>query len=366
MPKMEQQEVKAEGECDMLSVQPAPQREDMPKTETEDTVMSDRNTTEVQSQDQALDGVVDMQIISKKEFDNLPDSDLPRDFMVAASKSLGENSVERKPDIESIKVQVVVLDDQLGDTARDRGLEQARAQLATTKQALQNGKAHWRRQNEMVKNLRADLKQSKDKVRDVKAINSDLQEKLVTSQKELTMCRDDLFNLQPMVQVADSTIVEALEIVDQEVVSWIETEVASYEKTHPGAEEEHIFSVGDNRDAAIFLAHHPGAGEHFARYLVYRFLQANLFGRKYNLLGLKGKTAQLLQEAEHSMANFDPPRGTSYLDNGVNISATDDRQILLASQHGVRRHCRLLLPLKNANISGKSNFKKLTTTYSGN
>lgn len=355
---MNQEEVETGGEYDMLSVQPPPQKEDMPKTESEDVVMSDQNIAEVQSQNQALNGVVDMQIISKDEFHNPRDSELAKDLRTGASKSLGETSVEKKPDNESLKVQVVVPDDQLGHTDRGRELKQAQAQLETTKQALQKGKAQWKRQNEMVKKLRADLKESKDKVRDMGAINSDLQDKLDTSQEELTRCRDDVFSLQPMLQVADSTIVEELEIVGQEVVHWIETEVTSYEKAHPGAEEEHIFSVGDNRDAAIFLAHHPGAGEHLARYLVYRFLQANLFGRRYNLLGLRGKTARLLQEAEHSMANFDPPRGTSNLGNGVSISATDDRQILLASQHGVRRHCRLLLPLWNVKISGKSNCKR--------
>lgn len=318
----------------MLSVKPSSQKEDMPKTESEDAVMSDQKIAEVQSQDQALDDVDDMQVISEDQFNNPRGSELAKDHKAAASELPGETSVKQKSNTEGLRVQVRVLNDQLGaidrdQQIRDRELKQAQAQLATTKQALQKSKAQWKRQNEVVKKLRANLKESKDKVRGMGVTNSDLQEKLVTSEEELTRCRDDVFSLQPMVLVADSTIVEELEIVREGVVHWIETEVTSFEKAHPEAEEEHIFSVGDDEEAAIFLAQHPGAGEHLARYLIHRFFKANLFGSRYDVLGLTEETARLLQKAEHSMAHADPPKGTSYLDNGVSNSTTDDRQILL-------------------------------------
>ena len=367
---MQEQDAEARGEYDALSLQLTPQKEDMPITKSEDTVMSDQSPTEVHGHGLSSDDMGDLQFITKDEFDNSSDNDLVEDLK-GASKHLEKTDVEQKPHIESVKSKEAALDDQLGAAHRDqqnleRKLEDTQKELAKTKKAWLGSKARWRRQNETIKGLRADLQEIKDNVRGVEAINEDLQDKLAASQQELTNCRDDLYSLQPMVPVADSSIVNELEIISQKVVHWIEAEVTLYEKAHPETKEEHIFSVGDNHGAAMFLQHHPGAGEHLARYLIHRFFQGNLFRRRFKLLGVTEETAQLLQKAEHAMAKFDPPRGTSDLVNVVNAAATNERQVLLVSQHGVRRRCRLLLPLGTANRSGNNNYKRSTTNYSRN
>lgn len=362
VPEMREQDAEASGEYDVLLLQPPPQEEGMPTTEPEDADMSDQPPTEVQKQVQPLDDMADLQLITKNEFERKPGRKLVRGLRTAP-KRLEKTIGKQKTNIESLEVKVDVLDGQLGDANRyqqncERELKDTQAQLATTKKALQASKGCWARQNGTVQRLRADLQQSKDAARSVAATNSDLQGKLVASQEALTKCRDDLFRLQPMAEVADSSIVKELEIVSQEVVHWIEAEVAAFEKAHPEAGPEDIFSVGKNKGVATFLQHHPAAGEHLARYLIHRFFRANLFGRRFYLLGLTEGIAQLLQKAEHSMAKLDPPRGTSDLKKEVSATAADNRQILLVSQHGVRRHCRLLLPLTNANRSGHNNYKR--------
>lgn len=319
----------------MLSVQLPPQKEDMPEIEYNDVVMSDPNPTEVQSQDQASDGMDEIQVITRDAFDNPRDGESAKD-LIAASELLGETAVKQKPDIESLLIKVDVLGNKLEAAHRDQQsiaseLGKTQTRLADTAQALLKSKERARTQSGTIKKLQADLKESKGNVRAEKAINSDLQEKLATSRVELTKCMDDVFSLQPMIPVADSRVVKELEIVGQEVVHWIETEVGTFEKAHPEAGEDFIFSVFNNRDAAIFLKDQPGAGEHLARYLIHRFLKVNLFGRKFNLLGLTKEIAQMLQNVEHSMAKFDPPRGTSDRESGVSATTTDNRQVLLVS-----------------------------------
>ena len=314
---MREQQAEAGGEYDVLLLQPSAQKEDMSMTESEDTVMSGQAPIEIRSQDQPVDDIVDLEVIIKDEFEGSSGRKLPKRLR-AASRRLRKSVQKQKTKIESLQVKLDALEDQLADANRDQKnyrheLKDTQTQLATTKRALQASKARSTRQNETIKGLRTDLKESKDLVRNVKVINRELKDNLAASQEELCRCRDDLFSLQPMAQVADSSIVRELEIVSQEVVHWIEAEVATFGKAHPEAEPEHIFSVGNNEDAAMFLQHHPAAGEHLARYLIHRFLQASLFGQRFHLLGLKEETAQSLQKAEHSMRKFDPPRGTSDL-----------------------------------------------------
>lgn len=359
---MQEQDSEAGGGYDVLSSQPPAHKEDMPTADSEDAVMSGQASTEVQSQGQALDDLGELQLITKDEFERPRDRKLVKRLR-AASKRLEETVQKQKTKIESLKIKIDDLEDQLKDADRyhqsyDHELKDKQAQLAITKQALQASKARWRRQNGTVQGLRTDLKESKDIVRNVEAFNSDLEDKFAASQEELSRCKDDLFSLQPMAQVADSSIVRELEIVGQEVVHWIEAEVAAFMTANPQAEPEHIFSVGKDKNAAIILQHHPAAGEHLARYLVHRFFQANLFGKKFYLLGLTEETAQSLQKVEDTMGKIDPPRGTSSLDKIVGVVATDDRKILLVSQIGGRRHCRLLLPPRNANSSWKNNYKR--------
>ena len=361
-PRIQEEEREAGGWYDVLSSQTSLQTEGMPTTESEDAIKSDQASTEVPSQGQTLDDVDDPQLITKNELERRCDRNMTKNHG-AKPKRPRNTVVKQGTEMESHMVKAEAMDKQPEDAKLnqqdcERKLNDTQAEVASTKEALQESRASFTGQPGTIKKLHADIKKLQDTVRSLRAANNDLQDMHVASQEELSRCRDDLFSLQPIPPATDSSIVQELEIVSQEVVYWIETEAAAFEKAHPEAEPEQIFSVGNNKDAANFLQQYPAAGEHLARYLVHRFFQANLFGRRhYYLVGLKKKTARLLKKAEHSMATFDPPRGMSGLDKEVSAAATNYRQMLLVSQSGDRRHCTLLLLLRSASRSGISGYK---------
>ena len=162
--------------------------------------------------------------------------------------------------------------------------------------------------------VRRELKASQDNLRRTQNTFEELQEtrrKLAASQDELTACKDDLFRLQPIVQTPDSRLVKEFENLCQQIVNWIETEVAMFEKSHSEDGPEHILSIGEDKEAAKFMSQHPRGGEYLAAYMIHRWLQDHLFGQKLSCLGLPAEAIQLLERAEHSMARLDPPRGDS-------------------------------------------------------
>ena len=159
--------------------------------------------------------------------------------------------------------------------------------------------------------VRRELKVSKDDLRREQNTNKELQKKLAASQDDLTKCKDELFRLQPIAQIPDSRVVKEFEDLCQQVVNWIEIQVAMFEKAHPENGQEYIFSLGEENKATQFMGQHPRGGEHLAVHMIHRWLQDNLFGRKLSCVGLPAEAIQLLERAEQSMARLDPPRGDS-------------------------------------------------------
>ena len=135
--------------------------------------------------------------------------------------------------------------------------------------------------------------------------------KLAACQHDLTACRDELFRLQPIAQSTDSRVTHELESLCQHIINWIEAEVVLLEKAHPESGPEHIFSAGEDKEAARFMEQHPRSGEHLATHMIHCWLQDHVFGQKVSYLGLPAEATQLLERAEQSMARLDPPRGDS-------------------------------------------------------
>ena len=156
---------------------------------------------------------------------------------------------------------------------------------------------------------RRNLKASKKNGRDLTAKIKDLQKCLADSREEFCRCKDDLFSLQTVTQISDSIISGLFESLSQHIVQWIDMEVAAFEKANAEDDLDRIWSIGGDKVAATFLRLHPHAGEHLARYLIHRFLQNNIFGKKIYFFGLPDETAQLLRKAELNMAELDPPKG---------------------------------------------------------
>ncbi len=303
----------------------------MPTTENEDTLMPDQPPPEEATQGQAIDKASDIQLISKDEFDKpQPKHKRPRRVHKRQRKSLKKQKItiaepRPQPDIDEEDLTEAFgighAWDQHGKR-NDNELEVIKAQLAATKQELQASKNTRSRTHGTIKdwvNLQKDLadveqqlKKSQEVVHQLQTAGDDLQKlrmKLAASQRELSACKDDLFRLQPVAQVPDSSISKEFDAICQHITHWIDAEVTGFEKAHPEIEPEHIFSVGDDMEVATFLRKYPGAGEHSARHLVHRHLLESMFSGEFYFFGLPAETAHFLQKAEQEMANLKTPRG---------------------------------------------------------
>ena len=196
-------------------------------------------------------------------------------------------------------------------------LRPAQQNLRTRKNQLSHAQDDFQKVRQVQQELasvRRELEASQDDLRRTQNTYEELQKarkKLAASQDELTACKDELFRLQPIAQIPDSRVAKELENLCQQIVNWIEAEVVIFEKAHPENGPEHIFSIGEDKEAARFMNQHPRGGEHLAAYLIHRWLQDHLFGQKLSCLGLPAEAVQLVETAEQSMARLDPPRGDS-------------------------------------------------------
>lgn len=125
--------------------------------------------------------------------------------------------------------------------------------------------------------------------------------------KELSACKDDLFQLQPMNQPSDTSIKNQYEAVCQEILDWIEEEITVFETLGKETSTQ-MFSGGGNPQAAYMLYSHPEIGEYLIRYEIHRYLQREMFHKDIYLLGLPQDIVRLLQMIERSLVNMKPSK----------------------------------------------------------
>lgn len=279
------------------TLQWSPEGAAVPENELEDVIMTDRAPIESQDRGQPSDNTQEVQII--------PSSRLTR----AASKRQ-EKAVETWKQARADSVEENPMNAQVCLQICQSELKDTKDKLAASIKALKETKDQLIRNKKILATCRRGLRESKGVSYQLKKANSDLQKALKADREELSKCRDDLFSLQEVAQVPDSIILKRFELVSQQIVHWIDTEVATFEKAHPKVEPDYIFSAGKQAFTAEFLRLHPGAGEHLARYMIHYFLQDHVFGKKVYFFGMPEETAQLLQEAELKLTELDPPRGS--------------------------------------------------------
>ncbi|KAK0514032.1 hypothetical protein JMJ35_003754 [Cladonia borealis] len=136
----------------------------------------------------------------------------------------------------------------------------------------------------------------------------DLREKLAASRRELSACKDDLFRLQPIAQIADSDISKDFDFICQQIVNWIDGELLSFEQANPHLSQEDFFAVGGDIKIARRLQKDTELEEYLSRHMIHRYLEAKLFGQNCALLGLPRGAREFLERTERSMAKLDPPR----------------------------------------------------------
>ncbi|MCJ1244452.1 hypothetical protein MMC30_001650 [Trapelia coarctata] len=135
-------------------------------------------------------------------------------------------------------------------------------------------------------------------------------------QHELQACRDDLFRLQPIVQVTDAEIVKQFEHVCEQISSWVDEEISSFE-TRAGALENgtrFILECGGSEIRAM-LQKNPQASEYLIGYVIHQHLQRRVLGKHVYLFGLTPDETTFLRTAEKKMAKLDPPRDNTTIRN---------------------------------------------------
>ena len=271
-----------------------------PEVQLEDVAMTDQAPCGGQIQGQSSDGTVDLQVVSSR---NLRPRKQQR-------QTIDNNSHE----VQDHEAKAANAEERLANAERhshdyQSKLRDAQEKLAAFKRDSDQFKADLKSKKRDLAACRGQLKALKGTIRALKASNTDMKKALAASEGELTECKDELFSLQAVAQVPDSTISDRFELVSQQIVNWIDERVAIFEKVYPELEPDHVLSIGEDESAIKFLQLYPGAGEHLARNLIHRFLQDNVFGKKVYFFGLLEETVDFLRSIEQKMADLDPPKG---------------------------------------------------------
>ena len=283
------------GEKEVHLLQSSPQEAVIPEDTSEDVIMIDRPCIERTNRGKPSDAKGELQLTSS------------RTTRSASKRQVKTVENWTKPKIDGDEQDVV--DVAVAFQNFKSGLQDTEDKLAASKKDLKEAKAQLTGKKKELATCRRDLRDSRSLSSDLKKANIDLQRTLKAYQEELSKCKDDLFSLQRVAQTPDSVITQQFELVSQQIVNWIDTEIATYAGANPSIEPDHVFSGGQHKPVTVFLQHHPGAGEHVTRYLIHRFLQHDVFGKIQYFFGLPEETAHLLEEAESGFAKLDPPRG---------------------------------------------------------
>ena len=140
-----------------------------------------------------------------------------------------------------------------------------------------------------------------------------LRDRIAVLDRELQACKDDLFRMQPMSQVPDSTIAQRFESLDDQICNWIETQISHFmdewQAKHDG-DQPKLFDHNGDRTTKHFLAYYPDTGgEYMIRSIVHYYIQKYILGDGILLFGLSESLGDSLIGIEQSMSRLQPQRG---------------------------------------------------------
>ncbi|KAL8726739.1 MAG: hypothetical protein Q9166_006534 [cf. Caloplaca sp. 2 TL-2023] len=151
--------------------------------------------------------------------------------------------------------------------------------------------------------LSADIVTKKKELREITALNGDLKE--------------DLLKHQPSDQMADSQIIEQYELLQENISSWVDTEVRRFEDhwkaDHDGQYPQlNVFRPGSTPEYAKMLTVDlQFGGEYLAQSLVHYQLHEQLFQDHTLSFALDKGEVLFLDTAEEGVAKLNPPRDVS-------------------------------------------------------
>lgn len=142
-------------------------------------------------------------------------------------------------------------------------------------------------------------------------VQARLERELAFAQDSFKRCQTDLWRLQPLPQVTDAEILTDFDELCHRVSSWIDEEIAIYEKLDGGSKQQALFHDGGDKVLASYMREFPAFGEYYVAYIVHSFLCSKIFNTKTYLVGLPSATVRVLKVVEEAMPHLKPPRGKS-------------------------------------------------------
>ncbi|MCJ1470577.1 hypothetical protein MMC07_009223 [Pseudocyphellaria aurata] len=130
--------------------------------------------------------------------------------------------------------------------------------------------------------------------------------------RDLVTCRDNLFQLQPVIQLSDSEILKQYDTLCQQVSNWVDNGISKFEDISESyGNDKIIIRDGGITWIKLLLKNLPLADEYIISALIHTRIQHDLFGADVILFGLSRSDAQLLHEVEEQMAKLEPKRDST-------------------------------------------------------
>ena len=131
-------------------------------------------------------------------------------------------------------------------------------------------------------------------------------------QRDLQICRDDLFRVQPLAHISDTEIQRRYEEISQQISNWVDNAI-SISEARIGS-ETNLFRTKSRCIADLFNTI-PNAGEYLLVAMIHHHITEWIFGEQVYLFGLQSQAIDLLQRAEKAMASLEPHRGPASVDS---------------------------------------------------
>lgn len=210
---------------------------------------------------------------------------------------------------------------QRGTAARHDDIDKRRLdQVHGLQRALHNRnmtiKEHRREQTELLRRLQH-LESKHEQSESRKAVAEDalqkMHQKAGVMQVRLQECRDDLFRLQPLNEISDSTILGQYDQLNQQTASWVDELFSRFddENAHREASGKLLHPLLKVEDAGIqrLLTSSPNVSEYWLRHWLHNVLQREVFVEDTYLSCLPEEFVNLIKVTEYGMGTLVPKRG---------------------------------------------------------
>lgn len=128
--------------------------------------------------------------------------------------------------------------------------------------------------------------------------------------RALQACQDDLFRLEPVVQLSDSEILNQYETLCQKVSQWVDHEMHEFIVKFRNVHDKEAITDGGSTSVKKNSDNVPKASEYLLSSVIHKSIQQT-FGDDVILLGLHPGITRLIFTTKEYMLKLKPKRGMS-------------------------------------------------------